>query len=215
MAAREGELTTAGAVPPAATPTAMARALGDGWEAPAPAPAARDDANPGAPLTREAVWAALHEVPDPEVPVISVVDLGIVRDVALDGDGAVTVTITPTYSGCPAMREIEADVVAALAARGWSARVRTVHSPAWTTDWMSDDARERLRAYGIAPPGRGQGGAQPLVPLLRRGAAPAPVPCPFCGSTRTRLTSAFGTTACKALHVCEGCRQPFEEFKPI
>ena len=192
---------------------AMARALGDGWETPAP-----DEAAPvvaAGPPTREAVLAALETVPDPEVPVISVVELGIVRDVEVAGRD-VTVVITPTYSGCPAMREIEHDVLAALAARGWPARIRTVHAPAWTTDWMSDAAREKLRAYGIAPPrpGAERPRDDALVPLRRANAAPA-VPCPFCGSARTRLESAFGSTACKALHVCLECRQPFEEFKPL
>jgi ring-1,2-phenylacetyl-CoA epoxidase subunit PaaD len=201
---------------PALDPAALARALGDGWE---PEAFGRD-AEPAAavvaePLTREAVWAALETVPDPEVPVISVVELGIVRDVELDG-GALTVVITPTYSGCPAMREIERDVRAALAARGWiDARIRTAFSPAWTTDWMTDAAREKLRAYGIAPPRAGAGGDGQLVPLLRRGATAAPVPCPFCGSPDTALRSSFGSTACKALHYCLACRQPFEEFKPI
>lgn len=201
---------------PPLDPAALARALGDGWE-PETLGAERADDAPVAsePPTRGAVWAALESVPDPEVPVISVVELGIVRDVELAGD-AVTVVITPTYSGCPAMREIERDVLAALRARGWAdARIRTVYAPAWTTDWMSDAAREKLRAYGIAPPRAGatSGGPQ-LVPLRRRGAAPA-VPCPFCGSPDTALQSAFGSTACKALHVCRACRQPFEEFKPI
>ncbi|HZF68391.1 MAG TPA: 1,2-phenylacetyl-CoA epoxidase subunit PaaD [Gemmatirosa sp.] len=194
---------------------AMARALGDGWDAPAVAEAAGAPPRAAEPLTRDAVLAVLDTVPDPEVPVISVVELGIVRDVEIDGDRA-TVVITPTYSGCPAMREIEHDVLAALAARGWTARIRTEYSPAWTTAWMSDAAREKLRAYGIAPPRAGaEASSDTLVPLLRRGKAPAPVPCPFCGSTRTHLESAFGSTACKALHVCDACRQPFEEFKPI
>ncbi|MDF1502037.1 1,2-phenylacetyl-CoA epoxidase subunit PaaD [Roseisolibacter sp. H3M3-2] len=197
-----------------ADPGALARALGDGWEL-EPAP----DASPAAPiepqpLTAANVWAALETVPDPEVPVISVVELGIVRDVEIDGD-ALTVVITPTYSGCPAMREIERDVLAALHARGWAdARLRTVFAPAWTTEWMSDAARAKLRAYGIAPP-RAGGASAGLVTLRRRGAAPEPVPCPFCGSHATRLQSAFGSTACKALHTCDDCRQPFEEFKPI
>ncbi|WP_345784870.1 1,2-phenylacetyl-CoA epoxidase subunit PaaD [Roseisolibacter agri] len=171
---------------------------------------------PPQPLTADAVWAALHEVPDPEVPVVSVVELGIVRDVRIDGD-ALTVVITPTYSGCPAMREIERDVLAALRACGWaSARVVTTYSPAWTTDWMSDATREKLRAYGIAPPGAGRAAAgETLVTLRRRGTAPERVPCPFCGSHDTALRSAFGSTACKALHFCNACRQPFEEFKPI
>ena len=161
--------------------------------------------------TRDAVLAALDEVPDPEVPAISVVELGVVRDVEIDG-GRITVVLTPTYSGCPAMREIEGDVLAALRGRGWTdAHVRTVHAPAWTTDWMTDAAREKLRAYGIAPPGRT---AREEFVVLRRRAAPRVV-CPFCGSSDTALRSEFGSTACKALHFCNACRQPFEEFKAI
>jgi ring-1,2-phenylacetyl-CoA epoxidase subunit PaaD len=161
--------------------------------------------------TREAVLAALDEVPDPEVPAISVVELGVVRDVAVDG-GAVTVTITPTYSGCPAMKAIEEDILAALHRRGWTdARVRTAYAPAWTTDWLTDAAREKLRAYGIAPPGRAATGE--LVVLRRRAAER--VACPFCRSTNTALRSEFGSTACKAMHYCNACRQPFEEFKAI
>ena len=162
-----------------------------------------------APGARDAVWAALNEVPDPEVPVISVVELGIVRDVEL-ADGGVTVVVTPTYSGCPAMREIEHDIVSALAARGFGdVSVRTTYTPAWTTDWISPAAREKLRAYGIAPPGPAEG--PDIVPIRRR----RTVPCPYCGSERTTLRSAFGSTACKAIHFCDACRQPFEEFKAI
>jgi ring-1,2-phenylacetyl-CoA epoxidase subunit PaaD len=161
--------------------------------------------------TREAVLAALDEVPDPEVPAISVVELGVVRDVEIDGS-AITVVLTPTYSGCPAMKAIEDDVLAALRARGWTdARVRTVYAPAWTTDWMTDAAREKLRAYGIAPPRRT---AQEEFVVLRRRAAER-VACPFCGSADTSLRSEFGSTACKAMHYCNACRQPFEEFKAI
>jgi ring-1,2-phenylacetyl-CoA epoxidase subunit PaaD len=160
-------------------------------------------------LTRERAFEVLGAVPDPEVPVISVVELGIVRDVEVAPDGAVTVTITPTYSGCPAMFEIEKDVRAALAEAGATrVDVRTVLSPAWTTDWIGPAAREKLRAYGIAPPGRAEPGG--LVTLTRRR---DPVPCPFCGSRDTVLRSEFGSTACKAIHVCNGCRQPFDEFK--
>jgi len=160
-------------------------------------------------LATDEIWRLLGEVPDPEVPAISVVDLGIVRDVRVEDD-AVIVDVTPTYSGCPAMREIERAIVGTLEAHGVSARVRTIFSPAWTTDWMSDAARERLRAYGIAPPGRTDEGA--LVPLLRR--APA-VACPFCGATDTETRSHFGSTACKSLHFCNACHQPFEHFKAI
>lgn len=159
--------------------------------------------------TRESVLEILDAVKDPEVPVLSVVELGIVRDVEIEGDN-VTVVVTPTYSGCPAMKIIEDDVLAALASRGiTNAHMRTIYSPAWTTDWMSDGAREKLRAYGIAPPGRATSGA--LVMLERRAA----VKCPFCGSSATTLASEFGSTACKALHVCKSCNQPFEEFKAI
>ena len=162
-------------------------------------------------LTADAAWRALDGVPDPEVPVISVVELGIVRGLEVTEAGAVTVTITPTYSGCPAMFEIEKDVRAALEAAGASSvEVRTVLSPAWTTDWIPESAREKLRTYGIAPPGKADGGA--LVTLTR---ARPPVPCPWCGSSATELRSEFGSTACKAIHVCTSCRQPFDEFKAI
>ena len=162
-------------------------------------------------ITADAAWRALEGVPDPEVPVISVVELGIVRGLEVTEAGAVTVTITPTYSGCPAMFEIEKDVRAALEAAGASSvDVRTVLSPAWTTDWIPESAREKLRRYGIAPPGKADSGA--LVTLTR---ARPPVPCPWCGSSATELRSEFGSTACKAIHVCTSCRQPFDEFKAI
>ncbi|WP_373060799.1 1,2-phenylacetyl-CoA epoxidase subunit PaaD [Gemmatimonas sp.] len=159
-------------------------------------------------LSSDEVYGVLSTVMDPEVPVISVVELGIVRDVEIQNE-AVTITITPTYSGCPAMREIEADIRTALLERGVrDVNVKLVLSPAWTTDWIGLDAREKLRAYGIAPPGRAE--PQGLITLTR---ARVPVPCPFCGSSNTRLQSEFGSTACKAIHVCNSCRQPFDEFK--
>lgn len=161
-------------------------------------------------LTTAAVWDILDQVMDPEVPVLSVVALGIVRDVRLEDNG-VTVVITPTYSGCPAMQVIEADIVSGLAAHGIEpVQLETVFSPAWTTDWMSDDAKAKLVAYGIAAPGRAErdGG---LVTLTRRGS----VPCPYCQSTKTMLKSEFGSTACKSIHYCESCKQPFEGFKAI
>ena len=162
-------------------------------------------------ITHERALEAIGTVPDPEVPAISVVELGIVRDVTVSDAGTVTVTITPTYSGCPAMFEIEKDIRAALVDAGASSvEVRTVLSPAWTTDWIGPEAREKLRAYGIAPPGR----AEPdgLITLTRARQA---VACPFCGSKDTELRSEFGSTACKAIHVCRSCRQPFDEFKAI
>ena len=156
------------------------------------------------------MYGVLNTVMDPEVPVISVVELGIVRDVAIQND-AVTITITPTYSGCPAMREIEADIRTALLERGVrDVNVKLVLSPAWTTDWIGPEAREKLRAYGIAPPGRAE--PQGLITLTRARVA---VQCPFCGSNDTRLQSEFGSTACKAIHVCHSCRQPFDEFKAL
>jgi len=161
-------------------------------------------------LSPDEVYGVLDTVMDPEVPVISVVELGIVRDVAIHND-AVTITITPTYSGCPAMREIEADIRTALVARGvHEVNVKLVLSPAWTTDWIGPEAREKLRAYGIAPPGRAE--PQGLITLTRARVA---VQCPFCGSHDTRLQSEFGSTACKAIHVCNSCRQPFDEFKAL
>lgn len=156
----------------------------------------------------------LDEVKDPEVPVLSVAELGVLRDARVAEDGAVEVVITPTYSGCPAMHTIEADIVAALHAAGYpEVRVRTVFNPAWTTDWIGPAAREKLRAYGIAPPGP-RGGDDDLVPLLRRG-APEAVPCPYCGSVDTVLKSEFGSTACKSIRFCTSCLQPFEQFKAI
>lgn len=162
-----------------------------------------------------ALWQILDTVKDPEVPVLSVVELGVARDVRVADDGAIEVSITPTYSGCPAMHTIEADIVAAFHAAGHpDVRVRTVFTPAWTTDWIGPEAREKLRAYGIAPPGPRATGEDDLVPLLRRG-APERVACPYCGSMETVLKSEFGSTACKSIWFCDGCRQPFEQFKAI
>jgi ring-1,2-phenylacetyl-CoA epoxidase subunit PaaD len=142
--------------------------------------------------------------------VISVVELGIIRDVAVSPE-RVQVTVTPTYSGCPAMKVIEDDIRSALVSAGAPrVDVKTTFTPAWTTDWIGAEAKEKLRAFGIAPPGPAP--ATELVTLERR---QAPVACPYCGSAKTRLQSEFGSTACKAIHVCEDCRQPFDEFKAI
>lgn len=150
------------------------------------------------------------EVMDPEVPVLSVVELGIVRGVDVGEDG-VTVRVTPTYSGCPAMKVIEEEIVAALASHGIAdARVKTVYSPAWTTDWIPEHARRKLEAYGIAAPGPAP--TDELVQITRRA---EPVRCPHCGSRDTELKSEFGSTACKSILVCHACRQPFEQFKAI
>ncbi|HSA55199.1 MAG TPA: 1,2-phenylacetyl-CoA epoxidase subunit PaaD [Gemmatimonadaceae bacterium] len=161
----------------------------------------------------QALWEAVAGVPDPEVPALSVVDLGIVRDIRVDA-GEVVVDVTPTYSGCPAMHVIETDIVAAIRAAGADhVTVRTVYHPAWTTDWLSESAREALRRSGIAPPAPTSRDADELIPLRRREAPP--VPCPWCGSRQTELRSEFGPTACKAIHFCNDCRQPFEHFKPL
>jgi ring-1,2-phenylacetyl-CoA epoxidase subunit PaaD len=157
--------------------------------------------------TTDAVWALLATVMDPEIPVVSVVDLGIVRDVRFDEAG-LEVEITPTYSGCPATRMIEQSIAEALADAGYAgARVTTVLSPAWTTDWIGEDGRRKLRTFGIAPP---VGSAVSKRALF----AEAPqVPCPRCGSKRTEMVSEFGSTACKALYRCTDCREPFDYFK--
>lgn len=159
------------------------------------------------------VWERLEHVLDPEVPVLSVVELGIVREVEVEADGSVTVSVTPTYSGCPAMQVIEHDIIEALANAGWRAQVRTVYSPAWTTDWIGEEARQKLQAYGIAPPAPAGQGLEELVPLHRR--STGPVACPYCGAHATTMRSEFGPTACKAIMFCEQCQQPFELFKAI
>ena len=158
--------------------------------------------------TREAVLAVLDTVMDPEVPVLSVRELGIVRDVRIDASGAVTVVVTPTYSGCPAIRVIEQDIVSALRGAGIAdARIETVYSPAWTSDWIPDTARAKLKAYGIAPPTAAA--TTDLVQLLR---APRTPQCPYCDSLDTEVRSEFGSTACKSICWCRSCGQPFEEF---
>jgi len=157
------------------------------------------------------VWSWLGEVPDPEIPVISVVDLGIVRDVRFVDEQCV-VTITPTYSGCPAMQVIADDVRDALQEHGVEARIETRLSPAWTTDWMSAAGKAALSGYGIAPPVQQAIDISGLHAGIRRRAAPA-VSCPHCGSPHTQLTSEFGSTPCKALYKCLECREPFDYFK--
>jgi ring-1,2-phenylacetyl-CoA epoxidase subunit PaaD len=163
-------------------------------------------------VTREDVLAVLDEVKDPEVPVLSVIELGIVRDVSI-GAAGVVVTITPTYSGCPAMKVIEEDIVGALAAHGISpVTIETVYAPAWTSDWLSAEAKGKLAAYGIAPPGPARN--QTLVTLTRASAVETPR-CPYCASGETEIRSEFGSTACKAICYCNACEQPFELFKAL
>ncbi len=145
---------------------------------------------------------------DPEVPVLTIDDLGVLRDVEVTDDGVVVVTITPTYSGCPAMDAIRTDVREAVQRSGFDVvDVRTVLSPAWTTDWMSDEGRRKLSEYGVAPPAPRQAGGPVAVTLSVR--------CPQCGSPDTRELSRFGSTACKSLWQCRSCAEPFDHFKAI
>ena len=154
--------------------------------------------------TNAAIWQILETVMDPEVPVLSVVDLGVIRAVAVE-DKQVTVTITPTYTGCPAMDMIAMQIRMALMAAGYKPIIKTILSPAWTTDWMTEKGKQQLQAYGIAPPVGKSIDAAYLEDLV--------VPCPQCQSTHTVLVSQFGSTACKALFKCEECKEPFDYFK--
>ena len=164
------------------------------------------------PRSRDEILAILDTVMDPEVPVLSVRELGIVRDVRIAAEGAVTVVVTPTYSGCPAIRVIEQDIEAALHDAGISdARIETVYVPAWSSDWIPAEARAKLKAYGIAPPAPAASSGD-LVQLLR---VPRTPQCPYCDSRDTEVRSEFGSTACKSICWCRSCRQPFEEFKGI
>jgi ring-1,2-phenylacetyl-CoA epoxidase subunit PaaD len=151
-------------------------------------------------------WAVAASVPDPEIPVLTIEDLGVLRDVVVDGD-RVVVTITPTYSGCPAMDAIRDDVVLALTAAGFAqVEVRLTLAPAWTTDWMTDAGKQKLRDYGIAPPTGRSAAAGPIRVQLA-------VKCPRCGSLDTREVARFGSTSCKALYECRACLEPFDHFK--
>jgi ring-1,2-phenylacetyl-CoA epoxidase subunit PaaD len=159
-------------------------------------------------ITKSRAWEAAASVLDPEVPVLTIEDLGILRDVREDLDGHITVQITPTYSGCPAMDAIRDDILRALTAAGYAdVTVAFVLAPAWTTDWMSEAGRQKLAAYGIAPPQpRVTGGPVSLSLTVR---------CTRCGSPDTRELSRFGSTACKSLWVCNACLEPFDSFKAI
>ncbi len=166
------------------------------------------------PATAGAAWDVAAQVPDPELPMLTLADLGILREVRQHA-GAVTVVVTPTYSGCPAMLEISLDLRYRLQQKGFrDVTVRTELSPPWTSDWITADGRAKLAAAGIAPPnaaGRRPAGPVPLT--LQR--LVRDVPCPRCGSRRTVETSAFSATACKALYRCHDCREPFEYFREI
>ena len=163
----------------------------------------------GPALTREHAWEVAATVTDPEVPVLTIEDLGVLRAVEVDG-GRVVVTITPTYSGCPALETMRDDVILALTAAGYeSVDVRTTLSPAWTTDWMTDAGKRKLSEYGIAPPtGRAAVARGPIRVRMA-------VKCPRCGSLDTREVSRFGSTSCKALYECRACLEPFDSFKVL
>ncbi|MES2764376.1 MAG: 1,2-phenylacetyl-CoA epoxidase subunit PaaD [Bacteroidota bacterium] len=158
-------------------------------------------------VTEENIWQFLEEVSDPEVPVLSVVDLGVIRRVKLEGD-VVFITITPTYSGCPAMGTIEADIFKKLEEEGFlKVKIDMQLSPAWTTDWLSENGKKKLLEYGIAPP------VESIAsPTALFGKEPQ-IACPQCGSKDTKLVSQFGSTACKALYTCNSCLEPFDYFK--
>ena len=162
----------------------------------------------------QAVAQAVAHLADPEIPVISLGELGILREIRTGADGVPEVVITPTYSGCPAMGQIEDDVRAALQALGFEGRVVTQLSPAWTTDWMSDAAREKLRAYGIAPPTCTQAAPAGVLRFSRQAVTAEAIACPQCSSHNTTEISPFGSTACKALYKCLDCLEPFDYFKP-
>ena len=157
-------------------------------------------------LDARRAWEAAAAVPDPEVPCVTVADLGFLRDVRIE-DGAAVAQVSPTYSGCPATLAIEMASEVALREAGFEVRIERVLSPAWTTDWISAEGREKLRAYGIAPP-EGGGGKRALF-------GEDTVTCPRCGSTATKKLSEFGSTACKAQYQCTACAEPFDYFKCI
>ena len=160
----------------------------------------------------ERAWTVLEQLTDPEIPVVTLRELGILRDIRESADG-LEVVITPTYSGCPAMGQIEDDVYATLQEAGIEARVVTQLAPAWTTDWMTDEAKEKLREYGIAPPHTRPAGPS-VVQFMRRPEKTEAVACPRCGSTNTVVSSQVGSTACTALYKCLDCLEPFDYFKP-
>ena len=160
-------------------------------------------------VSEEKIWGALREITDPEIPVLNIVEMGIVRDVIID-DEAVAVHITPTYSGCPAMVAIKQLVENTLREMNVEhAHVRVIYEEAWTTDWMTDKAKAKLREYGIAPPEKSETGEEDIF----KQKAEKNIKCPYCDSKNTTLQSEFGSTACKAQYFCQHCQQPFEYFK--
>jgi ring-1,2-phenylacetyl-CoA epoxidase subunit PaaD len=159
-------------------------------------------------VNRDQIYSLLASVPDPEIPVLTILDLGIVRDVQVDEDHSrVIIVITPTYSGCPAMNLIAAQIKMVLAGYGFAQiQIETQLSPAWTTEWLSPEAKDKLKHYGIAPPLAMDADSNALF-------SQDVIPCPRCGSMHTKLIARFGATACKAQYVCQSCLEPFEYFK--
>ena len=155
----------------------------------------------------ERIWQALESVKDPEIPVVSIVEMGIVRDVIVEGD-SVTIQLTPTFSGCPAMHVIEAEAMKAVLEVGvQNVQVDTVINPPWTSDWITEEAREKLKDFGLTPPRRHGGRIEITFYDL--------VPCPYCDSNNTALKNTFGPTLCRSIHYCNECQQPFEQFKAL
>jgi len=165
-----------------------------------------------APISTQAIWDILQTVADPEVPVLSIMDLGIVRDVIispLSGDGTIEIIITPTYTGCPAMDMISMNIRLALIEHGFSnVKITSVLSPAWTTDWMSEEGKRKLKEYGIAPPNAKQAVCTPDTFQEEEA-----IQCPQCNSFNTTMISRFGSTACKSLYQCNDCKEPFDYFR--
>ncbi|MCD6018284.1 MAG: phenylacetate-CoA oxygenase, PaaJ subunit [Bacteroidetes bacterium] len=160
--------------------------------------------------TKENILSLLSEIPDPEIPVITIVELGVIREITLIDDTSIELKITPTYSGCPAMQQIEDDVRKKLQEHGFSSiKINMVFSPPWTTDWLTEEAKDKLQKYGIAPPEHTTEDKSWLS------GKPKSVTCPRCKSKNTKLISQFGSTACKALYQCQECLEPFDYFKCI
>lgn len=161
-------------------------------------------------LTNQNILSLLSEIPDPEIPVISITELGVIREIHIIDETSIELKITPTYSGCPAMKQIEDDVKRKLLEHGFSIiNINTIFSPPWTTDWITDDAKEKLRKYGIAPPEHSTEDKSWLTGKTKI------ISCPRCQSQNTTLISQFGSTACKALYQCKDCLEPFDYFKCI
>lgn len=161
-------------------------------------------------FTKEHILSILSEIPDPEIPVITIVELGVIRDIDITDNSSISLKITPTYSGCPAMKQIEDDVRKKLSENGFTTIIiNTIFSPPWTTDWITLEAKEKLRKYGIAPPEHSTEDKSCLTGKIKS------IGCPRCKSQNTKLISQFGSTACKALYQCQNCLEPFDYFKCI